>query len=129
MSVIAIVVRMEMQTPIGQTLVALVAVAVFLLMAQRAQTYKQHNRANAMRFAAAGTGILALNAGLRMFGIDIAVIQSWIALVVFACMALAGVFLVRSALRNETMLIRDEIKRQADAFKKAREVHDKPPTE
>lgn len=113
-----------MQTPMGQTLVALVAVAVFLLMAQRAQANKQHNRTIAMRLAACGVGVLAANAALRMFGVDVAYLQSWIAGVAFACMVGAGVFLVRAALRNEALQIRQEVRRQADAFKHTQDNHD-----
>ncbi|MEY2846514.1 MAG: hypothetical protein RL076_2060 [Chloroflexota bacterium] len=106
-----------MQTPLAQTLIAMVAVAVFLLMAQRAQAQKQQNRAYAMRAAAAGAGILAANAALRMFGVDVTMFQGWVALLAFACIAVAGVFLVRAALRNEAMQIRHEVQRQADEFK------------
>ena len=106
-----------MQTPLAQTLVAMVAVAVFLMMAQRAHAQQQPNRMYAMRAAAAGAGILAINAALRMIGVDVAQIQGWIALLAFACIAVAGFFLVRAALRNEAIQIRQEVQRQAEAFK------------
>ncbi len=106
-----------MQTPMGQTLVALVAMAVFLLMAQRAQSVGQTNRMRAMRAAAASTAILSANAALRMFGIDVSAYQTYIALGAFACIALAGFFLVRAALRSEAMQIRVEVQRRADEFK------------
>lgn len=106
-----------MQTPMGQTLVAFVAMAVFLVMAQRAQTFRQSNRMHAMRAAAASTAILAANAAMRMFGIDVSAYQTGIAVGAFACIALAGFFLVRSALRGETTQIRSEVQRRADEFK------------
>ena len=106
-----------MQTPLGQTLVACVAMAVFLLMAQRAQSSGQQNRMRAMRAAAASTAILAGNAALRTVGIDVTAYQTYIALGAFACIALAGFFLVRAALRSEATQIRSEVRRRADEFK------------
>jgi UPF0716 family protein affecting phage T7 exclusion len=47
----------------------------------------------------------------------VAHIQGWVALLAFACIAVAGFFLVRAALRNEAIQIRQEVQRQADAFK------------
>lgn len=77
-----------------------------------------------MRLAACSAGILSLNAALRMFGVDVTGLQAWIAALAFACIAAAGAFLVRAALRNEAVQIRQEVQRQADAFKQSNDPHD-----
>ena len=110
-----------MQSLILPVIVSVVATFLLGQMSRRAQINGQINRAWAMRAAMGAAAILAVNGIARLLGLAVDAVQPIIATVAFGCMAVAGFFLVRAALKGEAVQIKIAAQQQAEEFKKAQE--------
>lgn len=111
----------SMQSLIFPVIVSVVATLLLGQMSRRAQMNGQVNRAWAMRAATVAAAILAVNGMARLFGLAVDSVQPIIAAVAFGCMAVAGFFLVRAALKGEAVQLQIAAQQQAEEFKKAQE--------
>jgi ABC-type nickel/cobalt efflux system permease component RcnA len=110
-----------MQSLIFPVIVSVIATLLLGQMSRRAQINGQVNRAWAMRAATAAAAILAVNGLARLLGLAVDSVQPIIAAVAFGCMAVAGFFLVRAALKGEAVQLQIAAQQQAEEFKKAQE--------
>ena len=110
-----------MQSLIFPGIVSVLATLLLGQMSRSAQRNGQVNRAWAMRAATVAAAILAVNGTARLFGLAVDSVQPIIAAVAFGCMAVAGFFLVRAALKGEAVQIKIAAQQQAEEFKKAQE--------
>jgi hypothetical protein len=113
--------EVSMQSLLFPVIVSVVATLLLGQMSRRAQINGQVNRAWAMRAATAAAAILAVNGIARLFGLAVDGVQPIIAAVAFGCMAVAGFFLVRAALKGEAVQLQIAAQQQAEEFKKAQE--------
>ena len=113
-----------MQQPTTFSMLAMCVVVIVLIrMRKTALSMGQPNRARAFFSAMIAGTILFLNVAVRMQTDLLEPYQSVIAIVAFTPILIAGVFLVRAALRGEATKIRTEVKKQADAFKQSSGIH------
>ena len=113
-----------MQQPTTFSLIAMCIVVIVLIrMRKNALAVGQHNRARAFFSAMIAGIILFFNAAIRMQTDFLEPYQSGIAIVAFTPILIAGVFLVRAALRGEATQIQAEVQKQADAFKQTHSVN------
>lgn len=115
-----------MQSLILPVIVSVVATVLLALMSRRAQISGQVNRMWAMRAATIASAILAINGTARLLNLAVENVQPIIAAVAFGCMAVAGFFLVRAALKGEAVQVQAEARQQAEEFKKAQEQRNAP---
>ena len=109
-----------MQQPSTFSMLAMCVVVIVLIrMRKTALSMGQPNRARAFFSAMIAGIILFLNVAIRMQTDLFEPYQNAIAIIAFTPILIAGVFLVRAALRGEATQIRAEVQKQADAFKQS----------
>jgi len=113
-----------MQQPSTFSMIAMCVVVIVLIrMRKTALSMGQPNRARAFFSAMIAGIILFLNVAVRMQTDLLEPYQSGIAIVAFTPILIAGVFLVRAALRGEANQIRAEVQKQAEAFKQSSDIN------